>query len=259
MNETRTEQAQKWMDKGTGTSVDVLESTLMRLVDKYTPFAWASHKKTAYPGKDGKWKGMVWDVCVIRAVQVLMKTANCRVHWGTLDIDKAGGRPEGITGEKKYQGCKTGSGNSRVKEIIIDGKKRVWHQISISGSTAWLLDEVAKLYQQRSGILWSRQKILTHLSRLEIPHNKAWCGGCMTIGRIHTAIPTMPDIRRVVFSSCPAWAATYHERKEALKPGHYAEVARKYLAKAGSGAYLQCVETEIVRKALDEDDEAILA
>jgi hypothetical protein len=252
-NANRPEPAQKWMDRGTPTSIDVLESTLIRLIDKYTAFSWAGHKTTSYPGTDGKWRGLVWDACIIRAVQVLMKTANVRVNWGTKDIDKDGGRPTGITGEKRFQGCKTGMDNTRQKVVIVDGKKRVWHQIRVSGATAWLLDEVAGMYEKRSGVRWSRQKIITHLSRLEVPHTKAWCGGSVVIGNGVAQIPTMPDIKRVVFSSCPAWCYLYHERKEALNPGHQFEVTRKYLAKAGSGAYIQEIEVEIVKRDLDDE------
>lgn len=174
--------ANKYKDGG-NTSASVLESTLQRLVNKHgNNIQWAGHKQHLYSQESNGWRGMVWDVLVLRAVtNFLISSAKMTQedarNWVRsvidLDILEGGGkvgRPAGTKGEKMGNGRKSHpTGTVFLVADEGDGVEyvRCWQQIQFTNRCGILIDCVANWYEQnRKGVSHSRQKILTIISRI---------------------------------------------------------------------------------------------
>lgn len=158
------------------TSVSVLDSTMNRLVSKYTTCGWKGPKQSAYRSYAAGWGGHLWDIVILRACHnFLQATGLSHADASNLikdqillaSCDNGQGRPAGVRGERRGDGRKTHGTN---REFVLGDNPRRWLQVGITNSTASVLDMCNLLRirfsesRKRRSTDWSRQKNLTFMS-----------------------------------------------------------------------------------------------
>ena len=158
------------------TSLSALDSTMNRLVSKYTTCGWKGPKQCAYASYAAGWSGHLWDIVILRACHnFLQATGLSHADASNLIKDQiflapgeqGQGRPAGVRGERRGDGRKT---HGTRREFNLSGNTRQWLQVGITNSTASVLDMCNLLRirfsesRKRRSTDWSRQKNLTFLS-----------------------------------------------------------------------------------------------
>lgn len=161
------------------TSTSVLESSLKRMVNTYgVNVEYIDHKINSYKKYSAGFDN-IWDCLITRGcINILMSCgmtemaaiASIRTILYMGVGSSAQGRREGVKGEKQGEGRKSHGTN---KSFTVKSKDkfyvREWKQISYSNRSGALLDFVGEFYAnyRPSNIKWSRQKLLTLMSRMK--------------------------------------------------------------------------------------------
>jgi len=210
---------QAYMAFGDPTSVSVLDRSLRKMLLKFTPYAYAGPKVSAYPDSNAQWRGHVWDLCLVRSIQTIFHCANILLLPGVLPLCVSAGRPSGVGGEVEGQGCKAYGHRAENISYVKKGKVKikVWRQVQLQASSCFLLDKISEWLSTRKKTLYakkrlSRQQVLTLLSRLALGSEQDWKEKkVVSIGPEKISIE-----KSLKESSMPSWVKEQKERKVAL-------------------------------------------
>ena len=159
------------------TCTEILDSTLKRMMIKYTACGYMGSSQSCYRKSAHGWQGHLWDIAVMRM------TYNYLLHEGftsAIAIEiirehiyqsiyhaKSTGRPAGKKGESVGDGRKA---NGIRKKFMLGKQKREWIEIGLSKQVSTLIDLMSAYRKSKNNRnwSWSRQKVLTFMSRINV-------------------------------------------------------------------------------------------